>query len=76
MYKRAEELVNDGELCKAMSTIISNGVARIDESVLSKFHEKHPPRPEEVSPPTLEDVAAMRNRDHLDKALGHQLPPN
>ena len=43
MYKRAKNLVNVGEVSKAMSTILSNGVAKVDSEVLSQLRAKHPP---------------------------------
>ena len=47
-YKRAKELVNAGELSKAMSAILSNGIAPINDDVLSQLRAKHPQRREMV----------------------------
>ena len=33
-YKRAKNLVNVGEISKAMSSILSNGVAKVDDDIL------------------------------------------
>ena len=43
MYKRAKKLLNMGQVSKAMSTILSNGVAKVDSEVLSQLRAKHPP---------------------------------
>ena len=44
-YKRAKNLVNVREISKAMATILSNGVANVDDEVLKQLRNKHPPRP-------------------------------
>ena len=59
-YKRAKNLVNVGEVSKAMSAILSNGVAKVDGDVLSQLRAKHPPRPAPVRLPSRELIAAER----------------
>ena len=68
MYKRTKELVNCGELSKAMSTILSNGIARVDDQVLSQLREKHPQRTEGVNFPTVEVVKIIKAECSLDPA--------
>ena len=60
MYKRAKNLVNVGEVSKAMSTILSNGVAKVDSEVLSQLKAKHPPRPSVVRLPSKEQIESDR----------------
>ena len=43
-YKRAKNLINVGEVSKAMSAILSDGVAKVDSQVLNQLRAKHPPR--------------------------------
>ena len=60
MYKRAKNLLNVGEVSKAMSAILSNGVAKVDEEVLQQLRTKHPLRNATVQLPCVEDIRAER----------------
>ena len=55
-YKRAKNYVNLGELSKAMTSLRSNGIAEVTDSVLVQLQAKHPRRPREVKLPSLEQV--------------------
>ena len=56
MYKRAKNYVNVGELSKAMSSIRSNGIAEVNNSVLDELKAKHPTRQSAVELPSLEQI--------------------
>ena len=43
-FKRVKNLLNVGEVSKAMSALLSNGIAKVDDQVLNQLKEKHPPR--------------------------------
>ena len=59
-YKRAKNLVNVGEISKAMGSILSNGVAKVDDEVLNQLRSKHPQRPSAVHLPSMELIKAER----------------
>ena len=56
MYKRANNYVNVGELRKAMAAITSNGIAVVDDKVLTQLQSKHPPRHEQVTFPPINEI--------------------
>ena len=59
-YKRAKNLVNVGEISKAMSALLSDGVAKVDSQVLSQLRTKHPPRSAPVRLPSMRVIEAER----------------
>ena len=54
MYRRAKNYVNVGELRKAMTAIRSNGIAAIDDRVLTQLQSKHPMRRKPVALPPID----------------------
>ena len=76
-YKRAKNLVNVGEVSKAMSAILSNGVAKVDSEVLNQLRAKHPTRPAAVRLPPIEVIKAERatwqvNADFGEDEMDHK----
>ena len=59
-YKRAKNLLNVGEVSKAMSAVLSNGVAEVDAEVLNQLAAKHPSRHARVQLPSLEQIVKER----------------
>ena len=59
-YKRAKNLINVGEVSKAMAAILSDGVAKVDSQVLSQLRTKHPTRSAPVVIPSMEVIEAER----------------
>ena len=59
-------MLNVGEISKAMSALLSNGVAKVDKEVLNQLKNKHPARPAVVRLPSQEQIMAERgdNSDH------------
>ena len=57
---RAKNLLNVGEVSKAMSAILSSGVAKVDSEVLNQLRTKHPQRPSTVRLPSMEVIKAER----------------
>ena len=55
MYRRVKNYVNVGELRKAMTAIRSNGIAAIDDRVLTQLQSKHPMRRKPVALPPIDD---------------------
>ena len=79
-YKRAKNLVNVGEISKAVSAILSDGVAKVDAQVLTQLRLKHPSRPAPVRLPSmkvieaeratwLEDLYIVEDADEVDSKL-------
>ena len=56
----ARNLVSVGEVSKAMSAILSNGVAKVNSEVLRQLKAKHPSRPDTVQLPPMELIKAER----------------
>jgi len=71
-YKRAKSLVNVGEVSKAMSAILSNGVAKVDSEVLSQLSAKHPSRPRAVRLPTEEEIENERTTSWPNQSWPNQ----
>ena len=59
---RVKWLVNVGELSKAMSALVSHGVASLTDTIVEQLRAKNPRRPEQVVRPSEEDIAAERNQ--------------
>ena len=49
-------MLNVGEVSKAMSAILSNGVAEVDADVLNQLMAKHPSRPANIQFPCQEQI--------------------
>ena len=61
-------LLNVGEVSKAMSAILSNGVADVNDEVLNQLKTKHPTRPSAVRLPSQEQIMVQRN-DGIDDCI-------
>ena len=72
-YKKAKDLVNVGEMSKATTTILSNGTAEINNSVLEQLRAKHPLRKKEVRLPTPEEINEERESNKSDSRIEHEL---
>ena len=59
-FKRVKNLINVGEVSKAMSALLSNGVAKVDKEVLNQLKNKHPSRPAVIRLPSQEQIMAER----------------
>ena len=59
MYRRAKNYVNVGELSKAMTAIRSNGIAAIDDEVLTQLQHKHSKRRQPVALPQINDESNL-----------------
>ena len=71
-------MVNVGEVNKAMSTILSNGITKVDDEVLTLLRNKHPSRPDIVRLPSIELMRAERatweeNGHALDDAMASKI---
>ena len=57
MYRRLKNYLNVGELRKAMTAIRSNGIAAIDDEVLTQLQHKHLKRRQPVALPIINDYS-------------------
>ena len=68
-YRRARNYVNVGELGKGMTAIRSNGIAPVDENVLTQLRSKHPLRQKAVALPPLDEFKT--EYADIDQKIGH-----
>ena len=72
-FDRAMELIQDGQLSRAMRVLHTSGVAHLTEGVLSQLREKHPSRGHPV--PAQPNGRFPRVRVHLTDTFRHTFSP-
>ena len=65
-FKRAKNLLNVGEVSKAMRAMLSNGVADVNDEVLNQLQAKHPSRPAVVRLPSEQQIRGERSEGCYD----------